>query len=166
MICTIAGCKRIVRYKTPKPLCQLHWRRWHNDKSFNLQVWYKPSINHNGYIRINIGGKRILEHRYIMEKYIDRPIKKNESVHHLNEIKTDNRIENLKLMTNSKHTKRYHPKKPIIDWSKISILIKTNRWHPHKKSKCLVENCKKISKVRGLCQKHYSSFHNNFLNKR
>jgi hypothetical protein len=62
----------------------------------------------SGYKQIFHNGKRFLEHRFIMEQYIKRKLKRNEVIHHINHIKTDNRIDNLKLMSNSEHTKA-HP---------------------------------------------------------
>lgn len=40
---------------------------------------------------------RIFEHIFIMAEYLGRPLKENECVHHKNEIRTDNSIENLEL---------------------------------------------------------------------
>ena len=42
----------------------------------------------------SINGK-YYEHILVVEKYLKRYLHDNETVHHINEIKTDNRIENL-----------------------------------------------------------------------
>ncbi len=68
----------------------------------------KPYIKH-GYVmvykpyRTSSASEYKREHRVIMEDVIGRPLHRGEVVHHRNGVKTDNRLENLQLMTHSEH---------------------------------------------------------------
>lgn len=50
----------------------------------------------------------IREHRLIMEKKVKRYLSPEEVVHHINGIKSDNRIKNLKLLRNEKEHRMLH----------------------------------------------------------
>lgn len=42
-------------------------------------------------------GQYILEHRLVMARYLERPLRQDETVHHINEDKTNNDLSNLQL---------------------------------------------------------------------
>lgn len=47
----------------------------------------------------------VMEHRLVIEKNIGRYLKKEEFIHHINENKQDNRIENLQIVSREEHRK-------------------------------------------------------------
>lgn len=55
-----------------------------------------PQANLHGYVK---------EHRLVMEEYLGRLLDAEEVVHHVNEIRDDNRLENLRIMSQSEHAK-------------------------------------------------------------
>lgn|SRR3990167_10860030 len=68
-------------------------------------VWQPShSFNQRGYVR---------EHRLVVEKNIRRYLTGEEVIHHINGIKTDNRIENLKIMSASEHSKLHNEGKSL-----------------------------------------------------
>lgn len=54
-------------------------------------------------------------HRVLMENELGRLLRTDEHVHHINEVKTDDRIENLELKTRSDHAKHHRPSLPKIE---------------------------------------------------
>lgn len=75
----------------------------------NKQYTDGHTFIHDGYImekskdHPNAINHFVRQHRLVMEKEIGRYLETNELVHHINGIKSDNRIENLKILTISEH---------------------------------------------------------------
>ena len=95
----------------------------------NSHLWKGEKTKHNsGYIYIyspNSKNSRMLEHRKIIENYLNRPLSSNEIIHHINDNKSDNRIENLIVFSNRKNHIKFHfkklinPKSVIFDGRKL-----------------------------------------------
>ncbi len=85
----------------------------------------------NGYLSVNIHGKRILVHRLVALCFLDNPENKS-CVDHINRTRNDNRVENLRWVTHSenmhnvehknyyiKHLKHKHGEK-IYEYYQVS----------------------------------------------
>ena len=81
---------------------------WANNGGQNRkpESWW---VNSKGYVvgRVWIEGKRVhvRKNRWMAEKYLGRPLLPNEDVHHMNENKQDNRIENFEIMSHGEHSR-------------------------------------------------------------
>jgi hypothetical protein len=81
-----------------------------------------PRINHRGYVVLYepehpMSNKQgyLLEHRKVAARMVGRMLTTDEVVHHLNEIKTDNRPENLQVLWKPDHDRIPKPPPKPID---------------------------------------------------
>jgi hypothetical protein len=116
-VCTVHGCSR---KHSGNGYCVMHWARVNRTgdaggalsprlarevTADGYEIRGKGHVNNNGYRIRNVPGhpnatgrlSQIPEHRLVMATQLGRPLRQNETVHHRNGIKTDNRIENLEL---------------------------------------------------------------------
>lgn len=75
----------------------------------------------------------MLEHRYIMEKHLNRRLKTDEVVHHKNHDRLDNRLCNLEVQDRAEHT----------------------AFHRAHRNPCIVCGSLNTGGASGLCGKHY-----------
>lgn len=85
------ACAATARTNTRFPI----QRSRHKRKGYRV-ISVRP---HDPYYCMTNDNKKheVVEHRYVMAKHLGRPLTKEESVHHKNGIRHDNRIENLEL---------------------------------------------------------------------
>lgn len=90
-------------------------------------ITLKPS----GYYEITRGVNKYRRlHVVLMEEFLNRKLLPNEVVHHVNGIKTDNRIENLQVMTVEEHCK-FHALKNIRDGVNYDISKESKKGEDH-----------------------------------
>ena len=120
-IAKVLGCtlrvvfERMKEYKIPTRGCheavKLMYKN-HPERIKRMEHstnWRGGKVKHQGYILIykpmhpNNANGYVPEHRLVMEKSLGRFLKSTELVHHKNQKRDDNRIENLALLARTTH---------------------------------------------------------------
>jgi len=107
------------KYKCCSFECGKKYRKINPNKPkptpWNKKKW---RLNRNGYIVCYHQRKEIKQHRWVMENHLGRTLLQTEYVHHKNSIKTDNRLENLEIVSSDEHAQ--------IHWGELEFLRKEN----------------------------------------
>jgi hypothetical protein len=70
-----------------------------------------------GYRFISVNGRRIAEHRSVMEQALGRPLEDGEVVHHIDHDSLNNQRWNLQLMRRSDHARLHFTGRKVRYWS-------------------------------------------------
>lgn len=96
------------------------------------------------------GGKKVREHRWIMEQELGRKLLASEHVHHKNENPLDNRIENLEVMDGSEHMRLHKQIYPDFkNCAECGIEFRVNP-RKRKRHKTCSQKCAQTMRVRGI----------------
>lgn len=92
---SLARYRKLTNYPIKSPRIRSEYGNGYINK-LGYRVIYREHPNANKRTKI------ILEHIFIKSQELGRPMRKGETVHHINGIRSDNRVENLELFT-SRH---------------------------------------------------------------
>lgn len=101
--CAVEDCERpaSARYNGDGPYCRLHYERLRLGRPIGpagvMRGAKGAGTTQSGYRRIWHNGRRVFEHAVVMERMLGRALWPDETVHHKNGIRDDNRPENLEL---------------------------------------------------------------------
>ena len=98
-------CDREIGETGALGMCNKHYQMF---RKHGNALWFDERVRPTSHGYYRTGKKGQAEHRKIYEDYIGRKLTPDEVVHHINGIRTDNRIENLYLYpSKSAHTREH-----------------------------------------------------------
>jgi len=125
------------RYVKRKICCyfDLGYIYWQYSNGFTEKIGSKAA---NGYLIFGLNGKNVLVHRYLYEQYYNVVLKPDQYIDHINRVKTDNKIDNLRVVTrhqnsqNITHRENVSSKFKGVCWNKERKKWRAYIWYNNK----------------------------------
>lgn len=105
--CSVEACDKTAKNRG---LCSRHYTLLRRNGDPLIQKRASSgsgTIDSFGYRLITVNGRRIREHRHVMEQALGRRLASTEIVHHVDGNKLNNALENLELTTRDSHPKEH-----------------------------------------------------------
>lgn len=95
LTCSVAGCDE---RHTARGLCKIHYAEAAMAIPTDVDLDALEHVaDRDGYVSVRWDGRLVPKHRVVMARRLGRPLRRGESVHHINGVRNDNRPENLEL---------------------------------------------------------------------
>jgi len=103
--CIVSQCDG---HQYARRFCRMHYSRWlrHGDPLIVISPRGKSGTGHittDGYKVVSVNGRSVFEHVLVAEQVYGGSLPKGAIVHHVNEVRDDNRPENLLICSRAYH---------------------------------------------------------------